>query len=313
MKMCRIVALILLACIVVNCSSCSRSMAPDLQLVFKKRFEADTVDQAVPFGSKGIVVSLNTDELLIMDKDGNELWRQQFNAEITSIYSGSDDRIVISLNNNEVQTYMYDNDIFVLEYDFYFDDAVSDVSYLDYPYDTSLVLLDNGDLYAYGGNHNNIISEESDEDDVIDEPTNILSDIKYISEFYFVTSNDSCGDLLIGELNDSVPDGVIGVSNYTSGPILYTSDTAYTISSTQTDYSVVSDFAPNSFTSFKYGMLYSHDDTWYYTGPISAQPKGKSSPQADNEQVNLPEGYTYQIIYSGIMGYDEHTIVCYSI
>ena len=220
-------------------------------------------------------------------------------------------RIVVALPN-EVITYVFENGIFSIEYDFMFDLRVVGASCLDSPFDNTFVLLEDGGLFGYGSNYKNILLE-NDEDVVIDSPILVETDVIALSQNSYVTQSGCCFSFAVGELSDSLPEGFTTLMSYYSWPLVCTTNTAYSISKDLATYRVEATFDEDSLSSCRYGLLYEKEGDWYYSGPLSAPPRGKDSPEADSSIVDLPDEYKYQVVYEGIVGYDEHTIICYSV
>lgn len=311
-----IAAYMLAASIAVNGCNYSNSKTPDLQIKFQQTYENDVIDFVVPMAMDKIACSLNSSEILVMDSDGSEIMRESFSSEIIAVDTplSSKEKITVALSNNEVITYVIEDEITV-KYDQSFDHQIKSIASLGRfsDQDMDLVLLETGELYGYGLNYKHILSEDSDEGTEIDTPVLIAENVVYISQFFFITADGDCFDVRSDMISDSLPSGYTDLKCYNGRPLLCTEGTAYLLCYDAEDWREEVSMDAGLVTSYEESLLYRQDGCWYYTGPLSARPVGKGSPWSDNKQVSLPDSYDYQVTYAGVIGYDEHTIIIYSV
>lgn len=315
MKMYRITVYTLILGIVASCCSCVNATKPTLKLQYQKIFEEDTVDFVVPFGSEGIICSLNSNEMLVLSNDGTEIMRESYSSEIVDIDGAfaTPRRITVALSDNEVITYEFKSEAVSVKYNRLFDHRVVAVSSVDLFTDMELVLLETGDLYGYGENYKSILSEDEEEDVLIETPLLIACDVTDLSEFAYVTEDGICYRIPFGVVADSLPSDEVELYSYCRCPMVCTEDTAYSLTIDTAEWEQEANIDSGFVSTYDMCILYRHNGIWYYTGNLSARPVGKGTPVAENEKVKLPEGYSYQVAYAGIIGYDEHTVIIYSV
>ena len=316
MKTYQIATYMLVASIAVNGCNYSNSKTPDLQIKFQQTYENDVIDFVVPMGLEGIACSMNTDELLVLSFDGTEIMRESYSAEIIAIDSSSEvsDKISVALSNNEVITYVIEDEISV-KYDQSFDHEIKSIASLGRFSDQDMdhVLLETGELYGYGLNHKHILSEDADEGTEIDTPVLIAENVTNLFQYCYITEDGRCFDIRMGEMSDSLPSGVAELQSYYSYPLLCTEDTAYCIRSPFSEWKEEATYDPGCVSACEEGIMYRRDNVWYYSGRLSAPMRGKGVPMSQDAKIDLPEGYDYQILCKGLVGYDEHTIIIYSV
>ena len=316
MKIYQIAVYMLIASIVVNGCLYSNSTTPDLKIKFQQTYENDVIDFVVPRGMGGIVCSMNTDELLVLSFDGTEIMRESYSAEIIAIDSSAQvlDKISVALSNNEVITYVIEDEISV-KYDQTFDHQIKTIASLGRhsDEDMELVLLETGELYGYGLNYNRLLSENADEETAMDTPVLVAENITDLFQYCYITEDGRCFDIRMGEMSNSLPSGVTELQSYHCYPLLCTENTAYCIYSPFSEWKEEADYDPGYVSAYEAGIMYRLDNIWYYSGTLSAPRRGKGVPESKDAKIDLPEGYDYLILYEGLVGYDEHTIILYSV
>lgn len=181
-------------------------------------FENDVINLVSQLSNEYICV-LNGCEIRIFDLEGNEKLSRIFEHNITDLYSDYRNTygiIMISFDNNEVITFTQKNLELIQIYDVTFDENICDISFIEgigtdiAP--LSFVLLDSGELYAYGKNLSNDISKDLGEEIIVEDPVKILDDISLISAGCAVDKDNCVISLSSGNKTGPFSEKITGIS-----------------------------------------------------------------------------------------------------
>lgn len=313
MKMYRILVSILVVGFAVNVCSCglrTNDNSPDLTEEYVVDLRSDTINSVVPYGS-GCIVALDSGEIRAIDETGTVVASSVFSEQITQMSAYEDGMIMIAFDDDSVSCLSVVDGEFTESNNVEFEHHIADISCIPYE-DAYLVLLDNGELYGYGHNTHRMIDSQIGEDEIINEPVMISENIKCIESNYIVDNDNRVMDLLADEWTDPCDEEIIGIELY-NYPIVYTDDAIYAFYTTNNTINKMNSINPGSFSCTASGYVYSLDGQYYYTGLLSATPQGKGLPEADNSPVEIPSDMSYSVIRHGVICYDAHRLICYSV
>lgn len=314
MKMCQILTYTLVVGFAFNICSCGfgrNETTPSVKEEYTFIFENKEITTVVPYKA-GCIVVLDSAEIEAIDAEGTVVASKVFDKEITHISADQDGTVIMSFEDNEVVSLSLDENEFSEILSVYAEGELKDVSCAPSE-DLYFILLDNGELYGFGKNSHRILDSDKNEDEIISDLVFIQDSIKYIAGGYLVDTENCVHDLISGTTNPApFSEDVNGIELYSS-PVIYTDDTLYVLSGISLTPMQEQSIDSASFVCAELGYLYSLNGVHYYTGVLSATPRGKGISETNNSVVELPSDMSYCVILHGIVCYDEHHLITYSV
>lgn len=312
MKMYRILISILVVGFAFNICSCglmSNDNTPHLEEKYIVDFGEDTLESVIPY-KFGVIVALDSGELSAIDETGSVMASVEVTEQITHLYSSNDGKILIAFDD-KVTEYSVEDGVFVEQTSVDFDSHIQNMTSMGSD-DVNLVLLDNGQVYGYGRNFRRMLDDRKGEEAFISEPVLMAENIRDIASRFLVNDDNCVVDILNNEISDPCDEEILGIE-LSGSPIVYTKDSIYEYIFTNNTFSKVNTIDPECFWCAESGYMYRLNGEYFYTGFLSATPRGKGLPEADNSLVEIPADMSYCVINEGIVCYDSHSLTCYSV
>lgn len=293
----------LVAC---DCSWNFNSNTPHLTSEYTRDFGEQAIDNLRGF-EDGFVCSVDSRELLVVNHSGEDKGSYDFPYDIKSIYTEDENKIMVLLDNNEVVSLSFENGSFDVDYDIEFDDTVDAIAFWYHSY---FVLMEDGDLYVFGRNSDNLIDANATSEEVIDIPARIAENVSLIAGHYAVLKDNSVLNLLDGEISECLDEEILAI--YDSYNIfVVTEHILYTLSDSKFVLYADTDTPNVGFSSSN--CVYVHDNHIFYSGQLSETPRGKGVSWVEKYDLGIEEMNNICAVSCGFLVWDSHGVEFYSV
>lgn len=321
MKIHRVLVCILIVAFALNFVSCffrgSNAREPYLK---ELHFENDVVTgvyDVVSNKQEYVWYTLNNSKLCVLDLYSDLSLEIEFDSEIIDVASYDGNTVFVALASNEVLFYDISNNDFELLISNTFENTIKEIDYRAGSSKEYLhfVLLENGEFYSFGRNYDNIISNESSEDEIYSNPQLLFTEIKMIT-YEFCVKNDN--SIVVYKDNEVIENSIGDVESiimFRGSEHLIIDNSLYYLSWNNNEIVFDRDLENSLYVFGHNSMLYVDGlNRVYYTGICYGEYYSKGVPEANDYYVEyLPANYNYLPTSREIVCYDEHTILCYAV
>ena len=275
----------------------------------------DRITDVESYGSESFLCVINENEIRLISSQGKVLNSHSFDEKITLVdadcYGSNNILVVLGGKTAVIFTFDEEQNKLNKKAEFSCDKTIISVSA---SYDFAYIVLENGDLF--GLDVRNLGNDAVPGDEVRADLKLMHQNVRLVGKRGFVLNDNSyiCMDqFTLTTHYDSFDEEIIGVANVNSCFQIVTSSAIYE-PVIPTEIKKLQSFDNGQVYTTNGGYFYVKNDKFYYTGYLkSKEHHSPYAPEAKRSRVDIPEGYRYCSIVDGIVCYDDHKLICYSV